>query len=116
MKKLILFICVFSTSVVLAESLEALDDRFSPLDTNHDGNISAEEAGNDPELSKNWALIDNDNNGVVDAAEFSSFEGREGVIEDFAEFSRLPNSADEIPIKMPEPIDSGGMGSDTTDK
>jgi Ca2+-binding EF-hand superfamily protein len=48
---------------------------FAAYDTNQDGSISAEEAAMDAELSKNWSTIDADENGVVDAAEFSAFEG-----------------------------------------
>ncbi|MES9944657.1 MAG: hypothetical protein B6D77_18970 [gamma proteobacterium symbiont of Ctena orbiculata] len=48
---------------------------FTTLDVNQDGSISAEEAAASPELSKNWSTIDADENGMVDAAEFSAFEG-----------------------------------------
>jgi Ca2+-binding EF-hand superfamily protein len=48
---------------------------FDAYDTNQDGSISAEEAAMDAELSKNWSTIDADENGSVDAAEFSAFEG-----------------------------------------
>lgn len=51
---------------------------FATYDTNQDGSISAEEAAADPELSKNWSSIDADENGMVDAAEFSAFEGGAG--------------------------------------
>lgn len=47
---------------------------FAAYDTNQDGAISAEEAAADAELSKNWSTIDADENGMVDAAEFSAFE------------------------------------------
>jgi hypothetical protein len=48
---------------------------FGTLDVNQDGALSAEEAVADPELSKNWSDIDKDENGVIDEAEFSAFEG-----------------------------------------
>jgi hypothetical protein len=48
---------------------------FGTLDVNQDGSLSAEEAVADPELSKNWSDIDKDENGVIDQAEFSAFEG-----------------------------------------
>jgi len=48
---------------------------FGTLDTNQDGSLSADEAASDPELSKNWSDIDKDENGVIDPAEFSAFEG-----------------------------------------
>jgi Ca2+-binding EF-hand superfamily protein len=48
---------------------------FATYDTNQDGSISAEEAAMDADLSKNWSTIDADENGMVDAAEFSAFEG-----------------------------------------
>ncbi len=48
---------------------------FGTLDVNQDGSLSAEEAVADPELSKNWSDIDKDENGLIDQAEFSAFEG-----------------------------------------
>jgi Ca2+-binding EF-hand superfamily protein len=51
---------------------------FSTLDTNQDGSISADEAAASPDLSKNWSAVDADENGAVDAAEFSAFESAMG--------------------------------------
>jgi Ca2+-binding EF-hand superfamily protein len=62
------------SGLALSTSIYAGGD-FATYDTNQDGSISAEEAAADPELSKNWSTIDADENGMVDAAEFSAFEG-----------------------------------------
>jgi Ca2+-binding EF-hand superfamily protein len=64
---------IFS-GLALSTALYAGGD-FATYDTNQDGSISAEEAAVDSELSKNWSTIDADENGMVDAAEFSAFEG-----------------------------------------
>jgi len=48
---------------------------FGTLDANQDGSLSAEEAAADVELSQSWSEIDKDENGVIDQAEFSAFEG-----------------------------------------
>jgi len=66
------------SSLVLSTALfagEATRADFGTLDTNQDGSLSAVEAASDPELSKNWSDIDKDENGVIDQAEFSAFEG-----------------------------------------
>ncbi len=60
-----------STAVFAAEG--TVD--FGTLDVNQDGTLSAEEAGANPELSQNWSEIDKDENGVIEEAEFSAFEG-----------------------------------------
>ena len=61
------------SSAVFAADMEKPD--FYALDTNQDGTLSATEAAADPELSKNWSEIDKDENGAIDEAEFSAFEG-----------------------------------------
>lgn len=66
---------MLSTAVFAGEGTRA---DFGTLDTNQDGSLSAVEAASDPELSKNWSEIDKDENGVIDQAEFSAFEGMQG--------------------------------------
>jgi Ca2+-binding EF-hand superfamily protein len=66
-----------ASAMALSTSIYAGGD-FATYDTNQDGSISAEEAAVDAELSKNWSTIDADENGMVDAAEFSAFEGMGG--------------------------------------
>jgi hypothetical protein len=61
---------MLSTALVAAEGTRD----FGALDANQDGSLSAEEAASDPELSSNWSVIDSDENGVIDQAEFSAFE------------------------------------------
>jgi Ca2+-binding EF-hand superfamily protein len=62
------------SGMALSTALVAGGD-FATYDANQDGTISAEEAAVDVELSRNWSTIDADENGLVDAAEFSAFEG-----------------------------------------
>jgi hypothetical protein len=69
-------------SLMLSTALFAGEETkmdFGSLDTNQDGSLSAEEAAASPELSSNWIVIDKDENGVVDQAEFSAFEGMQGT-------------------------------------
>jgi hypothetical protein len=47
---------------------------FNDLDTNQDGQVSAEEASQNPKLSEMWNKVDEDANGSIDSAEFSAFE------------------------------------------
>lgn len=47
---------------------------FEQLDTNKDGQLSAEEASYNLPLSKMWNKVDQDGSGAVDKAEFSAFE------------------------------------------
>jgi hypothetical protein len=63
-------------SLMLSTALFAAEGGrdFGALDANQDGSLSAEEAASDPELSSNWSVIDADENGVIDEAEFSAFE------------------------------------------
>ena len=69
-------------SLMLSTALFAGEETkvdFGSLDTNQDGSLSAEEAAVSPGLSSNWIVIDKDENGVVDQAEFSAFEGMQGT-------------------------------------
>jgi hypothetical protein len=58
----------FLTAAVAAE------DAFSKLDSNADGAISAQEAIASDSLYKGWETADANQDGQVDAAEFSAFE------------------------------------------
>ncbi|MCU7814111.1 MAG: EF-hand domain-containing protein [Candidatus Thiodiazotropha sp. (ex Rostrolucina anterorostrata)] len=58
----------FFTAVVAGE------DVFSKLDSNADGAISSEEATANEALYKGWEAADANQDGLVDAAEFSAFE------------------------------------------
>ncbi|MBI5463276.1 MAG: hypothetical protein HY941_13925 [Gammaproteobacteria bacterium] len=51
-------------------------DVFNRLDTNKDGQLNAVEASEDDGLSSKWTEVDQDQNGVIDRAEFSAFEIR----------------------------------------
>lgn len=63
---------MLTTALVVAEGAPA---DFATLDANQDGTLSAEEAAVDVNLSTNWSDIDKDENGSIDQAEFSAFEG-----------------------------------------
>lgn len=56
-------------------SVEAGTEGFTQLDANADGNISRDEAQNDPRLSSQWDKLDANADGNVDESEFSALEG-----------------------------------------
>ncbi len=47
---------------------------FQDLDTNHDGQISLEEAKKAPEIAKKFVQADTNHDGKLDAAEFAALE------------------------------------------
>jgi hypothetical protein len=72
MKKYVAMSMGLVGSLMISTAVFAAD--FGALDANQDGSLSAEEAASDPDLSGNWSVIDSDENGVIDQAEFSAFE------------------------------------------
>jgi hypothetical protein len=52
----------------------ASEDAFIKLDVNEDGYISAQEAVADEPLHQSWETTDANQDGQIDAAEFSAFE------------------------------------------
>ena len=50
------------------------EDAFIKLDVNEDGYISAQEAVADETLHQRWETTDANQDGQIDAAEFSAFE------------------------------------------
>ncbi|MCU7917788.1 MAG: EF-hand domain-containing protein [Candidatus Thiodiazotropha sp. (ex Dulcina madagascariensis)] len=50
------------------------EEAFKKLDANADGYISAEESTADERLYQGWATADTNDDGMIDAAEFSAFE------------------------------------------
>jgi Ca2+-binding EF-hand superfamily protein len=53
------------------------EDAFIKLDVNADGYISALEASADKSLHENWNTTDANQDGQIDAGEFSAFEAME---------------------------------------
>jgi hypothetical protein len=67
---LVLITAGFMTAVVAGE------EAFVALDSNSDGIISSEEATVNELLYKSWETADTNQDGSVDAAEFSAFEAK----------------------------------------
>jgi Ca2+-binding EF-hand superfamily protein len=69
-KKVLLaaFVCSVSSTVF------AGDATYRALDENKDGYVSPEEAEAIPTLAEQWEKVDVNEDGKIDAAEFSSFE------------------------------------------
>ena len=81
-KRIIAFLAasVFAASAGAAgmgsdKGASAGGDKFSTLDVNGDGKISKDEAQGD--LKDNWSAADANQDGNVDQAEFSAFEGEQ---------------------------------------
>jgi EF hand len=73
----LLFIFMASGSGVVSaadSSVPTTSASFEQLDANKDGQVSADEAGNNIELIRMWSSVDTDKNGAIDRTEFSAFE------------------------------------------
>jgi hypothetical protein len=73
----LLFIFMASGSAVVAAASSSVPHSsasFEQLDANNDGQVNADEAGNDIELIRMWSSVDTDNDGRIDRTEFSAFE------------------------------------------
>ena len=66
---LMLFFC----SSVFAENMQVFDD----IDSDGDGYITKKEARDLTAIKSDWKKADRDNDGKIDVAEFSAFEGRD---------------------------------------
>lgn len=67
----------FSTLLLLSAGSMAEEKAlpsFEALDQNQDGSLTATEASQNEELSKQWSEIDKDESGAIDRVEFSAFE------------------------------------------
>lgn len=74
------------SSILFAAS--ALED----LDANKDGSISAEEAQAQADLAKDFNLLDRNQDGKLDAAEFAQFEAIPATDEE-----KMPEISGEMP-------------------
>jgi hypothetical protein len=73
-KTLIISISALFAGAVAMSSYAAESGGFETMDTNADGMISAEEAAANGALTESWGAIDVNQDGQLDAAEFSAFE------------------------------------------
>ena len=64
--------------VAASSSVPASNASFEQLDANNDGQVSADEAGNNIELIRMWSSVDTDKDGRIDRTEFSAFENLRG--------------------------------------
>ncbi|MFT5722679.1 MAG: Ca2+-binding EF-hand superfamily protein [Motiliproteus sp.] len=67
----------FSTLLLFSVGSMAEDkalSSFEALDQDQDGSLTAIEASQDRELSRQWTEIDQDESGSIDRVEFSAFE------------------------------------------
>jgi hypothetical protein len=68
----LLFITAAGGSGLAASAL------FDDLDANKDGQVSADEASSESELTEAWSTVDTDKDGAIDRTEFSAFESLQG--------------------------------------
>lgn len=73
-KTLIISISALFAGAVAMSSYAAESGGFATMDTNADGMISADEAAANSALTESWGAIDVNQDGQLDAAEFSAFE------------------------------------------
>lgn len=67
-----LFLALFSASALAAGMSDKPD--MSALDANGDGSISAEEAAASPDVAERFEALDQNQDQMLDEAEFSRFE------------------------------------------
>jgi hypothetical protein len=65
-------------AAAVSSGLAAAGTTFEQLDANDDGQVSANEAGKDSQLTAVWGSVDTDQNGVINRTEFSAFEIQQG--------------------------------------
>ncbi|MCU7907159.1 MAG: EF-hand domain-containing protein [Candidatus Thiodiazotropha sp. (ex Epidulcina cf. delphinae)] len=73
MKRTLVALAAAGFAVVVS----AGEDAFTKLDADADGHISVEESISDERLYQGWATADANDDGEIDAAEFSAFEANE---------------------------------------
>ena len=66
-------ICAFTAGTAMAGEQQQ-QGKFKMLDANQDGYISAEEAGANERLRKQWQSADRDGDNRIDQSEFSALE------------------------------------------
>ncbi len=78
MKRIVTVLGGATAMALLAGVAVAADypDTFEAIDVDGDGYISAEEARARPDLHENWQATDSNQDGHLDSAEFSAFEGQ----------------------------------------
>lgn len=74
MKKATIISSALFAGMVTMSSYATEAGKFETMDTNADGIISAEEAQTDVVLVEIWSTVDANQDGQLDAAEFSAFE------------------------------------------
>jgi len=73
-KHLIISVTLVAASAFALGAMAGDTDRFTALDTDGDGAISAEEASAHPMLQEGWEKADINQDGKLERAEFSAFE------------------------------------------
>lgn len=73
-KNLIISTTFVAASTFAFGAMAGDTDRFTALDTDGDGAISAEEAAGNPALQQGWEKADANQDGKLERAEFSAFE------------------------------------------
>ena len=71
----VLFVVSFISWAPLMSS-EVLPTAFEEIDADTDGVISHTEGNVRPDITRNWALIDKNEDGKVDVTEYAAYEGK----------------------------------------
>ena len=82
---------VLVTSVMLAATAFADEERLTPLDKNKDGNISIQEATVHPDLLASFGSIDVDGNGQISRSELMKSEFKDKLATLVAQQKKQPS-------------------------
>ncbi len=74
MMKHILSVAIIALISAAAQAEDTVTVPFSDLDSNHDGALSAAEAGALPEIAAQWTALDLNGDGQLNHAEFSAYQ------------------------------------------
>lgn len=74
MKKHILSAAFITLISATAQAADSATIPFNELDTNHDNILSTDEAGVLPDIATQWSMMDKDNDGQLNRAEYTTYQ------------------------------------------
>ena len=74
MKKHILSTVFITLISATAQAADSATIPFNELDTNHDNILSTDEAGVLPDIATQWSMMDKDNDGQLNRAEYTTYQ------------------------------------------
>jgi len=74
MKKHILSAVFITLISATAQAADSVTIPFNELDTNQDNILSTDEAGVLPDIATQWSMMDKDNDGQLNRAEYATYQ------------------------------------------